>query len=612
MKSRTFRVWTMFAIAGLVCCWATAQAQSPLGNEAPDQPQLAPEVEAMLNSPRSLVTQFLAAVNQGDLQFAANALDLRAMPAPVAEAKGADLAFKLKALLDRIARIDLTMVDDNSLAPNPYPLGEQIAIAANLTDESLQDARRIELLRDEEGHWRFSKSTVAEIEPLWMRWQDRERVEGLAVAEERPTVSVWLAQQFPARLRATRFLLPDYQWLSLLALIFIGFVADVLARFILIGATRAWFRHLRADRDVVIDAKLFRPIGLLVQALLWYGGTRLIGLPPTALLILLVGLKFFAVVAGVWTAFLLINLLSAFLSKKAERTATKFDDLLVPLVSKSLKVFVVCIGALTGADALGLPLAGLVGGTAIGGLALAMASKDAVSNFFGSVTVLVDRPFEVGDWVILDGAEGTVETVGFRSTRIRTFYNSQITVPNSLLTTAIVDNMGRRRYRRIKTTIGLQYDTTPEQIEAFCEGVRELIRRHPYTRKDYYHVYFNDFAASSLDIMLYCFVECPDWGVELRERHRLLADIMKLARSLGCQFAFPTRTLHLFQEELRGNRQEISDAARAGQHAAAQIAGPLLTGADRPGGVLFEGPSSFLGESTDVRESSPTGEDSEA
>jgi MscS family membrane protein len=300
--------------------------------------------------------------------------------------------------------------------------------------------------------------------------------------------------------------------------------------------------------------------------------------------VLLVGLKLFAVVAAVWTAFIVIDMFIGLLLKKAAKTETKFDDLLIPLVSKSLKALAVCVGVLTGADALNLPLAGLVGGLGIGGLALAMASKDAVSNLFGSFTVLVDRPFEVGDWVITPGAEGTVEAVGFRSTRIRTFYNSQITVPNSLLTTAMVDNMGRRRYRRVKTTLGVQYNTTPAQMDAFCEGVRELIRRNPYTRKDYYHVYFNEFGSSSLDVMLYCFLECPDWAIELRERHRLLLDILRLADRLGVQFAFPTRTMHLFQEDTPSAPPELSDPAAAGKELAAQLASEA---ASRPGPVEF-------------------------
>jgi MscS family membrane protein len=138
-----------------------------------------------------------------------------------------------------------------------------------------------------------------------------------------------------------------------------------------------------------------------------------------------------------------------------------------------------------------------------------------------------------------------VETVGFRSTRIRTFYNSLVTLPNSNLISAEVDNYGARRYRRWKTHLGVAYDTPPEKVDVLCEGIRELVRRHPYTRKDYFHVYLNQFGPSSLDILLYIFWETPDWATELRERHRLGVDILRLTRHLGVEIAFPTQTLYL-------------------------------------------------------------------
>ena len=221
-------------------------------------------------------------------------------------------------------------------------------------------------------------------------------------------------------------------------------------------------------------------------------------------------------------------------------------------------------------------------------------NKFFIAILFGSFTVLIDRPFEVGEWVVTNEIEGTVESVGFRSTRIRTFYDSVITLPNSLLTTTSVDNMGSRKYRRVKTFLGVQYDTTPEQMDAFCEGVRELIRRHPYTRKDYYHVYFNQFSDSSLNILLYCFLDCPDWAIELRERHRLFNDILRLGKQLKIEFAFPTRTLHMFNHESTlPDETPIPNPITMGQQTAAQIAGPLQGMGDRPGAVAFTGPSNL-------------------
>ena len=550
--------------------------------------QVDPRLAAELASPRATMRTFLSAVNDNRLHDAARCLNLSELGA--AKVAGPNLAYLLKSTLDRMERIDLKSLPDDGSSEMPFALSE---VMTDLKGADLADAQKIVIARTPDGLWKFTPATVDEIEDLWDRWQDRPIVKGLVENNMKQPFEVWLRMQFPENLRQQRFLLPDYQWICLFVLIFLGFLVDLVVRVSLRHMTSAWFKLYRGSSEMAAESKLWKPIGLLAQATVWYLGTTLIGLPALALKILLAGLKLFAVVSAVWTAFLFINLLAAYLAKKAEGTDTKFDDLLVPMISKSLKIFVVCVGVLSCAEAFGLPIAGLIGGLGIGGLALAMASKDAVANLFGSLTVLIDRPFEVGDWVITSNAEGSVETVGFRSTRIRTFYNSLISVPNSLLTTAVVDNMGRRRFRRIKTMIGVQYDTTPDQIDAFCEGIRELIRRHPYTRKDYYHVYFNGFSDSSLDILLYCFVECPDWSVELREKHRLYLDIVRLAHTLGVSFAFPTRTLHMFQEESPTPGDPMENAERLGQRAAAQIAGPALAADARPGGVEFVGPTEF-------------------
>ncbi|MFP6670707.1 MAG: hypothetical protein VB857_04760, partial [Pirellulaceae bacterium] len=121
----------------------------------------------------------------------------------------------------------------------------------------------------------------------------------------------------------------------------------------------------------------------------------------------------------------------------------------------------------------------------------------------------------------------------------------------------------------------------------------ELLRRHPFTRKDYYHVYFNNFSDSSLDILLYCFLECPDWSMELREREQLFLNILRLAEGLGVSFAFPTQTLHMFQQTAAAGSAsaELTSPALTGQKLAAEIAGPLIDPAKRLGPVEFGGPT---------------------
>jgi len=345
--------------------------------------------------------------------------------------------------------------------------------------------------------------------------------------------------------------LAHWQWLAILIVIVVGFALDLIVRAALGLLARRLAGKAFVEQDEDHIRKAMRPLGLLAAAAFWIGTIRLTGLAETGLAFDVIhgALAVFATLAGVVSAWRVIDLVAVYLSFKAANTHTKFDDVLIPLIRKSLKVFAVVLGVVYAARALDIDIWPLVASLGIGSVAFAFAAKDTVENFFGSVAVLLDRPFNVGDWVVVQDQEGIVEEIGFRSTRLRTFYNSQVTVPNANLVRAVVDNYGRRRYRRWRTMLGVQYDTSPDKLAAFTEGIRELIRSHPWTRKDYYQVYCNEFGDFSLQILVYMFFEVPDWNTELRERDRLFRDIVRLADAIGVQFAFPTQTVHLYKEE---------------------------------------------------------------
>lgn len=240
-----------------------------------------------------------------------------------------------------------------------------------------------------------------------------------------------------------------------------------------------------------------------------------------------------------------VNVSSIFLERMAQNTESTLDDQLVPLLRKTLKTFVIIVGTLFILDNLDIPILPLLTGLSIGGLAFALAAQDTIKNFFGSVMIFIDKPFQVGDWITSGEVDGTVEEVGFRSSRVRTFRNSVIYVPNSKLADNVIDNHGLRKYRRFYTQLTLTYDTPPDMIELFIEGLRKIVMTHPVTAKDNYHIYFNDMAASSLNIMFYIFFKVPSWGEELKARHEILMHIITLAKDMGVNFAFPTQTLHI-------------------------------------------------------------------
>lgn len=339
-------------------------------------------------------------------------------------------------------------------------------------------------------------------------------------------------------------------WGLLLVCIFVGVVLGKIASMLLTGAGHRLEKKGRPIRGMAL-LDLAAPMNLTFITTGLLLGLRFIVLEDTAVEMFAgrVLMLMYLVAVG-WLAYNLVDVLDVALTAVTSKTASKIDDQIVPLIRKTLRIFLVVLFTLVIADnVFEVDITAWLAGLGIAGLGVSLAAQDSIRNLFGSITVLFDKPFVIGDWVVVDDIEGIVEEVGFRSTRIRTFYNSQVTLPNANLINASVDNYGRRQFRRWKTNLCVQYDTSPDKLVAFTEGVRELIRTHPYTRKDYYQVYCNEFGDSSLNILLYMFFDVPDWNTELRERDRLFVDIVRLADRLGVQFAFPTRTVHLFKEE---------------------------------------------------------------
>jgi MscS family membrane protein len=308
--------------------------------------------------------------------------------------------------------------------------------------------------------------------------------------------------------------------------------------------------------------------------------------------------RLLGVVCGALIILRVLAILADHLLGAAARTETKFDDQLIPLVRQTLTVFIVLLGVLFVLQNLDVNVGALIAGLGIGGLAVALAAQDTVKNLIGGIAVLADRPFQVGDWVVIGDVEGTVEWVGFRSTRLRTFKSSIVTVPNGRMIDTVIDNMGAREFRRYDCTLRLQYTTQPEKVQAFVEGVRAILQANESIRHDYYFVELQSLSESSLDVLLYCFFAAPDWGAELRARHILNLDILRLAKELGVEWAYPTSTVHLegwgsgqkpdgtlSAEELAAIVQGFGPGGRAGQ----QAFRPLTTGYDPSPNGLREG-----------------------
>lgn len=559
------RRWSIILFAALVCLIAApltfAQAKdapdtNPDNTKTTQSAPAEPSIPARFKSPLRTLMTFVEAMNRaaaGEDDAWNDAFDCFEFDTKNRE-RAKDTATEFWGILNRLEVIDqasnvpnVDVVKREGMTRYVYFPDDRFEAEAPEVMQLAESAGRIELVLTK-GGWKVSSESLDDITAIYAKVSDLDTV-GYLENETKQNYALWLRSQMPEWARETFFNVAIYSWIGLLIIAFVGFVVDHLLRMILRAIANRSIEKQRARAREETIRNTVRPIGLVAAALIWLTLLRLLNLPVDALNVLLIAVRVFMVLAVTWAAWRFTDLICEVLASKASRTATKFDDVLVPLIRKSIKVFIVAIGLIYGASSLNINIVPMLTGLGIGGLAFAFAAKDTIENFFGSVAVILDRTFEVGDWVVIEDVEGTVEEVGFRSTRVRTFYNSLVTVPNATLVRAKVDNYGKRKYRRFKSSVGVQYDTSPEKLLAFTEGIREIIRSHPYTRKDYFQVWFNNMGPSSLDVLLYVFHETPDWTTELRERERMLLDIMRLADNLGVQFAFPTQTLHLFQEE---------------------------------------------------------------
>ena len=502
--------------------------------------------QADLSSPRDTFKTFLKAMvavkenRQVEQAYAraATTLDLSWVDSAVREEASRKASEALIGVFDKLERIDYAKIPEE--LDGDYWVYDKRSVSSNGEQVGVEIS-----LKKQENQWRFSRQTIQSLPLYTSALQAKETVHGVA------KLSTWrekLHKNLPEWSKKSWMTMAYWQWIGLVALIALAYLVE---KVISIGSRALINRNVaifkRAPNEMIKKATI--PFGKIILLYIVHANLYWLDLEPTQLAFIKRTIYVLSALAAVWLGHRLVEIMAFYLHEKATTTASKFDDIMVPLVSKTSFILVYVFGAILVLRSFTVDVTGLLAGLGIGGLAFAFAAKDTLANFFGSIMLVLDRPFDIGDIITAGDIEGTVVEVGFRSTRIRTFYDSIITVSNGDLMNRSIDNKGKRRYRRLNTTLGVEYDTPPTKVEAFCEGIRQLILSHKWTRKDNFHVYFTNFGASSLDIQLVVFWETDDYAREQAEKHRLMIDILRLAKELDVNFAFPTQTVHLFQEQ---------------------------------------------------------------
>ena len=371
----------------------------------------------------------------------------------------------------------------------------------------------------------------------------------IEAAEEASIVSS-LLETLPSWFSLTLAGQEIWQWLAF----FFGFLILLIIKKVFTWTLKRFISVLSRSSLLEWNKKILELVHFEVAAILsWlvvYLYLSSVGYTEGAMDHFALGIKIMAAIHIFRALYKLTTFVPELLAFVSKTSAVSVEPVLINLCEKISKVLVALLIPLVILQNLGVNVASVLAGLGLGGLAFALAAKDTAANIFGSLMIMIDKPFGIGDWVIIDGKEGNVQDIGLRSTRIRTFYDSLISVPNAEVIKNYVDNMGQRNFRRIKTTLGITYNTPPETIKTFLSEIKNIISSHPNSQKGAeHHVVLSNFSESSLDIMLYFFIDVKDWTEELAVRQNIFLDIISSAHQLDVSFAFPTRTLHMEQTQ---------------------------------------------------------------
>lgn len=367
-------------------------------------------------------------------------------------------------------------------------------------------------------------------------------------------LSSWLNQPY--------FSISLWRYLAaFLIIVFVFFGKRIFEFYVLKGIKKLLSRSSFKYHQMVVDG-LSRP----VSAFIFVGGLYLAAMvlmgdgnssSHTESLLRSVYLVAISVIV-IWSLYRLADIFLNFIENVVEPRSPTLDKQFIPLIRKSLKALILVLGLLTILSSLHVDITSLLAGVGVAGIAVSLAAQDSLGNFFGSMALLADKPFKVGDWIIAGSkVDGFVEFIGFRSTQIRSWSNTLVTIPNKALANEVIDNWSRMRKRRVSQTIGISCETTPQQMEQLVEGVEQMLIDHPGVHQEFIMVKFTEFKESSLDLFLYYFTKSIAWKEHLQVKQEVNLNVMKIIQDLGTKLAYPVRTIYFEGESLTEKKSMI-------------------------------------------------------
>lgn len=363
---------------------------------------------------------------------------------------------------------------------------------------------------------------------------------------------------------------PAWGWFALLGSIFAGVLLGHIAHRVMRAVAKRLSTH-DGNLPAKVVENLAAPVHLVLITFGLAAGLRFLYLTPETTHFTWQLQKLLWIVAVGWALFNLVEVIELLLKKITDRTASKLDDMLVPLIRRTLRIFLVLMFSLVIAqNVFGLNITGWLAGLGIAGLAVSLAAQDSIKNLFGSITVLFDKPFAVGDRIKFGPYEGSVEEIGFRSTKIRTLSGHLATIPNMKFIDGDVENVQARRFLMRTLDVGVAYDAPLEKVEEAVRIIRDILAEPEMAEpldlpKSPPRVFFNDLLASSLNIRVQYWFRGQDWWAYNAHAEKFNFRLLRAFNEAGIEFAFPTQTLFLADDPARDLSLNVRSFSRGGR-----------------------------------------------
>jgi MscS family membrane protein len=492
-------------------------------------------------TPRGSLYGFALASRQGDYERAAEYLDLRRLP-PEDRERGPEIARQLRATLGRVLAVDFATFSDRpeGFSDDGLPAWqEELGVVKTRQGQATLLLQRVPREGDGIGIWKISSDTVARTAELYEEFGPGR-------------IEAWL----PPVLFEVRFLrLLLTHWLGLVALVIVGWLVSLM----LAGTTTRLLGRVVTRRDRALDERIVRvvrgPVRLALTLLVFAIGMPYLTLDLPVQEFLRSVERLLWIVATAWLIFRFIDIGAIALRIQAERHRNVgLLPALVPLQRIS-KILVVAIGVLAVMATLGVNITTALAGLGVGGIAVALAAQKSLENLLGGLNLFADQPVRVGDLFRYGDQIGTVEEIGLRSTRVRTLDRTVVTIPNADFSNLQLENYARRDRMRLRTLIGVRYETTPDQLRYLLARLREILLAHPRVTDDPARVRLVAFGAYSLDLEVFAYVDTFDWDEFLAIREDVYLRFMDAIKEAGTGFAFPSSTTYLGRDDgLDGER----------------------------------------------------------